>query len=343
MNDIFAKNLKKLRKKYGYSQEDLSELIGYSSKNISKWETCQTIPNVEVLKDICSIFQLESIDRLLTDDIDYYEKDIMDDIDYLNSNNIHMNYENIKFYYQLLKNRGFVKIPTNDETLNHLANLSKLNILQSYTVNEYEKYMFIRYSLVNIESDDKTLRSILQKIKSQDINFTSDKDYNEFIQLQKFPKQVLVVLDYIDHYLDECFLLTDLYNEKLLSTLKDEYKNNKDYKKIVRTCLSRIVEVGIVLKTGRAMYKKRHHKIINEFELNENTKKRLNIIMGLEFSNYFYERDYAFDVFNDISKSPEELSVILNNYMVNLRNLSLITDYELKIEKNSVLLKYYIG
>lgn len=62
----FASNLIKLRNSRGWSQADLGDKINYSFKNVSKWETEETIPSVSVMKEIADCFNV-TIDELIGD------------------------------------------------------------------------------------------------------------------------------------------------------------------------------------------------------------------------------------------------------------------------------------
>lgn len=62
----FATNLIKLRNSRGWSQADLGNAINYSFKNVSKWETEETIPSVSVMKEIADCFNV-TIDELISD------------------------------------------------------------------------------------------------------------------------------------------------------------------------------------------------------------------------------------------------------------------------------------
>ena len=59
MNDlkkIIAKNLIELRKSRKYTQQDLANMLQYSDKAISKWEKGDSLPDIEVLYDICNLY-----------------------------------------------------------------------------------------------------------------------------------------------------------------------------------------------------------------------------------------------------------------------------------------------
>lgn len=59
MNDlkkIIAKNLIDLRKSRKYTQQDLANMLQYSDKAISKWEKGDSLPDIEVLYEICNLY-----------------------------------------------------------------------------------------------------------------------------------------------------------------------------------------------------------------------------------------------------------------------------------------------
>ena len=52
----FGDNLKNLRKKKGYSQEELAEKVGVSRQSVSKWECAEAYPEMEKILSLCEIF-----------------------------------------------------------------------------------------------------------------------------------------------------------------------------------------------------------------------------------------------------------------------------------------------
>lgn len=66
MNDeileIFKNNLQKLRKRFGCSCKQLSELIGCDSSYISKVENGRIIPSLDKLIAIANYFDIEFVD-----------------------------------------------------------------------------------------------------------------------------------------------------------------------------------------------------------------------------------------------------------------------------------------
>ena len=69
MNMIFADKLIQLRKKNGWSQEDLANEIGVSRQSVSKWESAQSVPDLNKVLKLSKIFNV-STDYLLKDEIE---------------------------------------------------------------------------------------------------------------------------------------------------------------------------------------------------------------------------------------------------------------------------------
>lgn len=58
------KNLIFLRKKFGFSQAELGEKVGFGQRAISKWENNDAEPDIATLKKLADIFKC-SIDELV--------------------------------------------------------------------------------------------------------------------------------------------------------------------------------------------------------------------------------------------------------------------------------------
>ena len=56
IKEIIAKNLVELRKKNKLTQGALAEKLNYSDKAISRWERAETLPDIEVLCQICDLY-----------------------------------------------------------------------------------------------------------------------------------------------------------------------------------------------------------------------------------------------------------------------------------------------
>ena len=69
---ILADKIIELRKKEGWSQEQLAEKVGVSRQSISKWESAQSVPDMNKLLMLSQIFNV-STDYLLKDEIEVEE------------------------------------------------------------------------------------------------------------------------------------------------------------------------------------------------------------------------------------------------------------------------------
>lgn len=73
LKQIVANNIAELRKMKKMTQIELADKINYSDKAVSKWERAESIPDVEVLKNLSEIFGV-TVDYLLTDNPTEKEK-----------------------------------------------------------------------------------------------------------------------------------------------------------------------------------------------------------------------------------------------------------------------------
>lgn len=66
IDSIFAKNLKKIRRKQGLSQDELAKLVGIERKTIIHYETLQNSAKLDTIEDIATALNISVLD-LLTD------------------------------------------------------------------------------------------------------------------------------------------------------------------------------------------------------------------------------------------------------------------------------------
>ncbi len=69
---IFADKLVKLRKKSGMSQEELAEKMNVSRQAVSKWESAQSVPDLEKILQLGNLFGV-TLDYLLKDELEEEE------------------------------------------------------------------------------------------------------------------------------------------------------------------------------------------------------------------------------------------------------------------------------
>ena len=75
---IFAEKLIHLRKKRGWSQEELAEQMNVTRQSVSKWEAAQSIPELDKLIRLSELFGV-STDYLIKDEIEDMECNIPTD------------------------------------------------------------------------------------------------------------------------------------------------------------------------------------------------------------------------------------------------------------------------
>ena len=66
---ILADKIINERKKNGWSQEELAEMLGVSRQSVSKWEGAQAVPDLQKILKLAEIFGV-STDYLLKDEIE---------------------------------------------------------------------------------------------------------------------------------------------------------------------------------------------------------------------------------------------------------------------------------
>ena len=69
---ILADKIVRLRKKNGWSQEELAQKMNVSRQAVSKWESAQTIPELEKILQLGALFGVTT-DYLLKDDMELEE------------------------------------------------------------------------------------------------------------------------------------------------------------------------------------------------------------------------------------------------------------------------------
>lgn len=66
---ILADKIMRLRKRNGWSQEELAEKMQVSRQAVSKWESAQSIPDIDKLLALSRLFEVTT-DYLLKDEIE---------------------------------------------------------------------------------------------------------------------------------------------------------------------------------------------------------------------------------------------------------------------------------
>ena len=75
MNVAIANKLVNLRKRFGFSQEDLAAKLGVSRQAVSKWERAESSPDTDNLISLAKIYDM-SVDEILDADIEIKEREL---------------------------------------------------------------------------------------------------------------------------------------------------------------------------------------------------------------------------------------------------------------------------
>ena len=76
LRKLIGKNLTELRKRKGLTQLKLAEMFNYTDRAVSKWESGETIPDIEVLYNLCEFYGV-TLDYLTHEDNEkYIKKDV---------------------------------------------------------------------------------------------------------------------------------------------------------------------------------------------------------------------------------------------------------------------------
>ncbi|WP_297815518.1 helix-turn-helix domain-containing protein [uncultured Lactobacillus sp.] len=84
MNNKFATQLTKYRKRHGLSQDQLAQELNVSRQSVSKWENGTALPDVERIIDIATLLDV-SLDTLLLDKENAPTEDVSKQISNLNA------------------------------------------------------------------------------------------------------------------------------------------------------------------------------------------------------------------------------------------------------------------
>ena len=110
---ILADKIIQLRKKNGWSQEELAEQMNVSRQAVCKWEGAQSIPDINRLIQLSKLFNV-SIDYLLKDEME----EIIHDTDYLEEEHV-AEEKNPKHFVSMQEANEFLKVK--EETSGKIA------------------------------------------------------------------------------------------------------------------------------------------------------------------------------------------------------------------------------
>lgn len=197
---MLGEKIKKLRQEKNISQQELAEKLFVSNKTISSWEQNRTEPNLDIIVNICNIFDI-SVSALIYDNINRtnIETEIKIKLESHEYNRLKSYFEkNAKFlqeehqvdtYYQPTY-RKFIPENIND-TINEWLRIGKIGnkIILNYK-NWHENKYCDEYE---VEIDDSNNLDKIFKILGIEKIVIVDKQRITFLYLNKYE----VALDYV--------------------------------------------------------------------------------------------------------------------------------------------------
>lgn len=179
--------IKKFRKTFDLSQEELAQKLNLSRQTITKWETEGGLPDVNNLKPLADLFGV-SVDYLLDDEKDYYESIMREKLELKEKNNFNNRYD---YAISYLKEK--YPEPNIIYGLSQTRKLSKLEWLVSLFVGpstvELASYLdeFAIWFLVKKETQKLLVKVTEEYIEIRELSNLIDE--NKFvIEKNKFVK-----------------------------------------------------------------------------------------------------------------------------------------------------------
>lgn len=126
-----AEKIQLLRKKFGYSQEMLSEKCGVSRQAISKWEADIALPETEKIILLSNLFSV-SIDTLLKDELE------IDEVKAVHTCGIRNQENNVAVVYQGV----IIKESIDDELILDCVSINKVEIWKTNGKVKYWTVLF---------------------------------------------------------------------------------------------------------------------------------------------------------------------------------------------------------
>ena len=289
-------NIKSLRTQKKMTQDDLAELLGTTSKSVSRWEQSLTYPDITLLPFIANIFEV-TVDELLgVESIkqDEFVKKLKKQADQYAMNN---DYENeLKLWKEAYK-----KLPNNEEVKIYL--ISVMNTINIIT-NE------LKYSTEII----KIAESVLEKSTNNNIRINATQCLvNLYSQMGN--------IDMAEHYCKQ--LPSDLLFTR--NVMKTRYlKDEKLLTSIQMNICDLVSEIG--RESEFVVYNNRM-KISNEYK-----KEYLERLIKIQELVFVKDNDFGYNavpiIFNNIElakleiKTTNKENVVINciNNIINAVN-----------------------
>lgn len=268
-------NIKSLRTKMKMTQEELAELLGTTSKSVSRWEQSLTYPDISLLPFIANIFEV-TVDELLgVESIkqDEYVNELKKQADQYAMNN---DYENeLKLWKEAYK-----KLPNNEE-----VKISLISVMNTINIITNE----IKYSTEII----KLAESILNKSTNNNIRINATQCLVDlYSQMDN--------VEMAEHYCKE------LPSDLLLTSNVMRTRYLKDEKLLTAVQMNICDLVSEIERESEFVIYNNRMKISNEYK-----KEYLERLIKIEELVFVKDNDYGYHavstIFNNIELAKLEI------------------------------------
>ena len=221
----FGDKLIELRKKNGYSQEELAEKLGVSRQSVSKWESNNTYPETDKIVQICNLFDC-SMDDLINDKITDVDSTLRK-----NKNNVY------KVWDSLLE---FII-----KTINMFSKMRFIDGLKCVIEMIALAFILILLGRILCSLASEIITSIFTFL-SPEIRNTIREVLRSILYLLWFIISLITIIHtfkirYLNYYDKEINSLDDKSSNK-----NEDVKNNKDSKDIKEKSNNKIIEKVVV-------------------------------------------------------------------------------------------------
>lgn len=286
-------NIKSLRTKKKMTQEELAELLGTTSKSVSRWEQSLTYPDISLLPFIANIFEV-TVDELLgVESIkqDEYVKELKKQADQYAMNN---DYESELNLWQ----EAYKKLPNNEE-----VKIGLINVMNTINIITNE----IKFSTEII----KLVESILNKSTNNTIRIDATQCLvNLYSQMDN--------IEMAEHYCKQ--LPSDLLFTR--NVMKTRYL--KDEKLLTAIQMNICDLVSEIERESEFVIYNNRMKISNEYK-----KEYLERLIKIQELVFVKDNDFGYNalpiIFNNIELAKLEIKTankedVVINYIKNIIN-----------------------
>lgn len=221
-----AENIKRIRKKRGFTQKELGNLCGINEANIRKYENDRQNPKIETLQKIANALRV-NITELL--DLPQLQDHLEDTLFYLTDMNSEG--QDIRNIVSMIEDLGFEYIASSED--------DKVILYHKHTDTKLQQYFYVSLKDINkiIEEYEEVKRDILEEYEKAKLN-----KLKLLLEKEEFEayKQEIAFSDYKTKKFNEC-------KEKLKTVTTKEEK-----KKIIKEFM---IELGMLQTANSSNYK----------------------------------------------------------------------------------------